>query len=133
MVLDLSVFVEETLDVKMTDGSMLHLKKPDQGLVIAMIALKNLNDNTPPEAALAVLNNIVLRILNHNSDGIEFTKESIGALTLDMKSAILSAYSDWTVKLQQNPICSSPQSPERPKKERRSCFAAFTPWRNTRT
>ncbi len=133
MVLDLSVFQEETLDVKLADGRMLHLKKPDQGMVIAMLRLSRLDESTPPEEVLAVLNHIVLRILNHNADGIEFTKESVSALTLDMKIAILNAYSDWTVKLQENPICSSPQSPAKTAaKARRSLCAVFTPWRNTR-
>jgi hypothetical protein len=39
-VLDLTAFVEETLDVKMPNGEVINLKKPTERMVIAMINLR---------------------------------------------------------------------------------------------
>lgn len=131
-ILDLSVFEEQTIDLKTTDGHIIHLKKPTQALAIAMLQLRGLSDKTAPEAALAVQNSVVLKIMNNNADGITFTPESIAALTLPVKNAIVKEYADFASELQANPIISSPQSPEKKERTRRSFFAAFMPWRNTR-
>lgn len=128
MILDLSVFDEETLDIKMLDGKTVHLKKPTQSLVIAMIRLRDLKEDTPPDAALKAMNDIILKIMNNNADGIVFALDNLENLTLGVKSAILTAYSDFTVKFQSNPTYSSPQSRERPAvtMARRSWFGRRT-------
>ena len=131
-ILDLSVFDEETLDVRTTEGRTIHLKKPTQALAIAMLQLRGLSDKTAPEAALAIQNSVVLKIMNNNADGIIFTPESIAALTLPVKNAIVKEYADFASELQANPIISSPQSPEKKERTRRSFFEAFMPWRSTR-
>ncbi len=130
-ILDLSVFDEETLDLKTADGRVIHLKKPTQALAIAMLQLRNLSDKTAPEAALAMQNGVVLRIMNNNADGIAFTPESIANMTLAAKNGIVKGYADFAADLQANPTISSPQSPEKPRRARRSFFEAFMPWRNT--
>lgn len=130
-ILDLSVFDEETLDLKTAEGRIIHLKKPTQALAIAMLQLRGLSEKTAPEAALAVQNSVVLKIMNNNADGITFTPESIAALTLQVKNGIVKEYADFASELQANPTISSPQSREKPRKARRSFFAAFMPWRNT--
>lgn len=131
-ILDLSVFDEETLDLKTADGHIIHLKKPTQALAIAMLQLRSLSDKTTPEAALAIQNSVVLKIMNNNADGIAFTPESVAALTLAVKNAIVKEYADFASELQANPTASSLQSPVKPETKKRSCFAAFMPWRNTR-
>lgn len=130
-ILDLSVFDEETLDLKTAEGRIIHLKKPTQALAIAMLQLRGLSDKTAPEAALAIQNSVVLKIMNNNADGIVFTPESVAALTLQVKNGIVKEYADFASELQANPTISSPQSREKPRKARRSFFAAFMPWRNT--
>ncbi len=131
-ILDLSVFAEETLDVRLADGKLLHLKKPTQALAIAMLQLRNLSEDMQPEAALAVQNSVVLRIMNNNADGVTFTPESVANLTLDVKTAIIKGYADYASELQANPTCSSPQSRETEQIPRRSFFAALMPRRNMR-
>lgn len=131
-ILDLSVFDEETLDLKTAEGRIIHLKKPTQALAIAMLQLRGLSDKTAPEAALAIQNSVVLKIMNNNADGITFTPESIAALTLPVKNGIVKEYADFASELQANPTISSPQSREKKERTRRSFFAAFMPWRNTR-
>lgn len=134
MILDLSIFDEETLDVKMLDGTIVHLKKPTQSLVIAMIRLRELSESTPPEEALAALNGITLKIMNNNADGIVFTAEDVAELKLGVKNAIISEYSEFTLDFQKNPTYSSHRSPETPEKTtaRRSWFDLPGLWRNTR-
>jgi hypothetical protein len=132
-ILDLSVFEEETLDVKLSDGKVIRLKKPTQALVIAMLRLRNMSENTPEEAALAAMNGITLKILNNNADGMTFEMSNVEHLSVDAKSALLFGYSEFAAQLQANPSCSSPQNPAPEKKPaRRSCFGAFVKWWNTR-
>lgn len=131
-ILDLSVFDEETLDIRTTDGKLLHLKKPTQAMAIAMLQLRHIDDRMSPEAALALQNNVVLKILNNNADGIVFTPESVVNLTLAVKNGILKGYADFAAELQANPTISSLRSPEKPEKRKRSCFEVFTRLRNTR-
>ena len=130
-ILDLSVFEEETLDVKFAGGKIVRLKKPTQGLVIAMLRLRNMSDDTPEEVALAAMNSIALKILNNNADGMEFSMENVEQLSVDAKSSLLFGYSEFASRLQANPTSSSPRSPEaESKKEKKSFFAAFAKWRN---
>lgn len=131
-ILDLSVFAEETLDIRMADGKMLHLRKPTQALAIAMVHLRNLKDDTPPESALAAQNAVVTKIMNHNADGLAFTPASVEALTLPVKNAILSGYAEFAQELTANPSSSSLRSQEKPERARKKFFNAFTRRRNTR-
>lgn len=131
-ILDLSVFEEETLDVKLSGDNVIHLKKPTQGLVIAMLRLRNMDENTPDEVALATMNVIAMKILNNNNDGIVFTKESVDALSIKTKHMLLAGYSEFAAEIQANPTASSLQSPEpEMKTEKRSCFGPFARWWNT--
>lgn len=131
MILDLSAFQEETLDVLMADGSMLHLKKPTQELAIGMMNLRFIDEKSPSEAIVAKLNAMVCRILNNNADGLQIGMDSVAALTLDVKTAILTGYSEFATKLQSNPTSASLQSPEKkPEKKRRSLCAVFARWLN---
>lgn len=133
-ILDLSVFEEETLDVKLSDGKVIRLKKPTQGLVIAMLRLRNMSEDTPEEAALAAMNSIVLKILNNNADGMTFEMSNVEHLSVDAKGALLFGYSEFAAQLQANPSFSSPQNPAPEKKPaRRSFFEGFMKWWNTRT
>lgn len=103
-ILDLSVFMEETLDIKMLDGQMLHIKKPEQRMVIEMMKFREIGDDTAPEKVTAALNRMVWMILNNNQEGVWIGAEAIDALSMDMKSGILTAYAQFATRLQQNPI-----------------------------
>lgn len=132
-ILDLSVFEEQTLDVKMRDGKVIRLKKPSQALVIAMLRLRNMSEETPEEQALAAMNNMVLKILNNNADGVTFAADSVEALSIDAKSALLFGYSEFAAQVQANPTVSSPASPAAETKTgKKKFFAAFGQWWNTR-
>ena len=136
-ILDLRAYMEETADIRMTDGRLLRLKKPSQRMVIHMMAMKDLDDNATGEETLDSLNGVVLEILNNNADGLTFDAHNVETLTLDMKLMLVSAYADFATKLQQNPTAASPlsQTEEEQREEpkvKRSLRERFTRWRNTR-
>ena len=131
-ILDLAAFSEETLDIRMDDGRVIHLRKPTQALAIAMLQLRHLNDDTPPEAALAMQNNVVQKIMNHNADGIVFSMESIATLTLPVKNAIVSGYAGFAQELVENPTTSSLQCQEKKETAKRSFLGMFMRRQNTR-
>lgn len=107
VLLDLSVYQEETADIRMMDGQLLHLKKPSQKMVIDMLQLGTLSPELNGTEIQRALNLVLLEILNNNADGLTFGEETAEALTLDMKLAIVSAYSEFATKLQSNPTTSS--------------------------
>lgn len=131
-ILDLSAFSEETLDIRTLEGTIIHLKKPTQGIAIAMLQLRHLDDNTAPEAALALQNSIVHKILNHNADGLTFSLENVAALTLPVKNGLITNYAQFAQELQANPTTSSLPSPAKKPMKKRSFFGAFMRRRNTR-
>lgn len=77
--LDLSVsFGLNLYDIKLFDGTILHLMRPTQGLQQAVLDLvKLLQDGTKQQDAAAIMVNIFLQILNRNNDGKTFTKQDI--------------------------------------------------------
>lgn len=134
-ILDLRAYVEETADVRMTDGTLLRLRKPSQRMVIHLMQLKDLDEKTPAEDTIERLNGVTLEILNNNADGLAFGQESAEALTLDMKLMLVSAYADFATRLQANPTVSSPSGRAeegKTEKKPRSLRERYTRWRNTR-
>ena len=103
MILDLSVFQEETLDITMMNGEVLHIKKPEQRMVIELIKFRTLREDANAKKVLRALNDITALILNSNTDGVEFERETIDALSVDIKLAIVNAYTKFLLKLQANP------------------------------
>lgn len=135
VMLDLSAYKEETADIRMTDDTVLHLKKPSEKMVIHMLQLREIDQDSPPLTIMATLNAIALEILNNNADGLEFQMDSVAAMSTDIKTRILTAYSDWAVELQSNPTTARPASPGGAKQNRTRKPKSrrwFTPWRNTR-
>lgn len=131
-ILDLTAYQEETADIRLTDGAVLHLKKPTEKLVIHLLRLRDINEDSEPVLILAALNSITLEILNCNTDGLTFTMEGVSQMATDAKVRICKAYSDWAVELQSNPTTSSRSFPEKATKGTGSLLRRFTPWRNMR-
>lgn len=132
VILDLSVFRDETADIRMAGGQVLHLKKPTQRMVIHMLQMKDLDADKPPLEVLAALDGMAFEILNNNRDGVQFTRKSVSEMDTELKANILQAYADWATKLQANPTSPRPESPERAERAKRSWRSRLTPWRNTR-
>lgn len=100
--IDLSVFQEETLDFKMTDGRVVNIVKPNQKMVLELMNFQNLRDEEP-EAQIAALSTIVCKVLNSNKNGITFTEEEVGELNFQILSAIITAYGDFVNTIASNP------------------------------
>lgn len=132
IVLDLSAYVEETADVRLADGNVLHLKKPTELMVIHMMQMKDIDENANPVEILTALNRITMEILNCNTDGVTFDYRTVSQMETGSKTAVVQAYSSWATQLQSNPTTSSPRSPEKKGTPRRSLRHRFTQWRNTR-
>ena len=85
-------------EIKMPDGKELKLKLPTQSL------LMKLNDiqayvETDPMKALSAINNLVVQILNLNTQGIKYTEEQImDMLDLDTLILIIQDYLTTTTK-----------------------------------
>lgn len=102
MILDLTVFEEETLDIKLAQDRVVHVRKPSQRMVIEMLKLKDLKAGDEQEA-LKQINQMVCKILNDNTDGVTFTQADVQALAIKSKSAIVTAYSKFAAEIQANP------------------------------
>ena len=134
IILDLSVYREETADIRMSNGVVVHLNKPTEALVIELLQLRNVDATAASVELLDALNRVCRAVLNNNADGVEFGPEVVAALPMDQKAAIISAYTDFATRLQANPIYSSPSSPEtKPETEEKSSSRGwFGRWRSTR-
>lgn len=103
MILDLSAFKEESLDVTMPDGKVLHIVKPTQAMVIKVLQLRNIDNNSEPERIIASFNSLVKNILNSNNAGIAFEDKYVEEMPMNMKTAIINSYSEFITGLQSNP------------------------------
>lgn len=103
-VLDLSAFVEDSLEIKMPDGTVLNIAKPTQKMVIMLIALRDKAENTSnyPEM-LKAMNKVVTCILNNNDAGKLFTEADVDTMNIKMKTAIIQAYSEYIAGIQSDP------------------------------
>lgn len=115
MILDLKAFVDETLDIRLADGMILHVPKPSQKMVLKILAMHTIDLDTPEEKALAALNSLVSDILNSNIDGVNISADSVKAIGENSKIAIVNAYSEFMKKLQSNPTMPCPNRPEKRK------------------
>lgn len=103
MILDLTVFKRETLDITMMDGQKVHVKKPSQNMVIEIIKFRDINKSTPPEKLVAAVDDFVTMLLNDNTDGITFERDNIATIDMDIKLKIIEAYTAFMVKVQSDP------------------------------
>lgn len=102
-ILDLSVFKEETLDITMPDGKAIHITKPTQQMVIRMLHLRDFDASSAPEKIVAAINTMVLQILNSNDGGVVYELAYVEDMSIKMKSAVITAYSEFITGLQSNP------------------------------
>lgn len=102
-ILDLSVYKEDTLDITMPDSTVIHITKPTQSMVIKVLQMRSINENTEPEKIVSTFNALVLAILNSNDAGISYNKQMVEQMPMKMKTAIINAYSDFITDLQSDP------------------------------
>lgn len=84
-------------ELKMPDGKLLTLKLPTQALLMKLQEVQQYNDN--PIEALSAINDLIVTILNLNTQGIKYTQDQIGELLdLDMIVLVVQDYLTETTK-----------------------------------
>lgn len=78
---------QKLYEIKMPDGKLLKLKLPTQSLLMKLNDLQAYMDKDPL-MALDALNNLVVQILNLNTEGIKYTEEQIKDM-LDLNTLVL--------------------------------------------
>ena len=102
--IDLSVFENATMPVRLPDGHVLHLSKPTQRLVIEMLGFREMKEDSTAEEITAALDTITRKILCTNENGEIFTAEYVERdLNMQMKIALLNAYSAFITEVQSDP------------------------------
>ncbi|MCI1959700.1 MAG: hypothetical protein LKJ25_08785 [Clostridia bacterium] len=85
--LDLNTLTQKYYEVKLLDGSIIHLKHPTQGMLNTMVSFSNIKSSTDNTQVINVLYDLMTRIFNRNTEGVTFTREQIGDM-LDIKAAM---------------------------------------------
>ena len=108
MILDLNTFLDEVITIPVLGGGDLKIPKPNQAMVMKILAMQNIDENTPEEKVKETLNALASDILNSNINGIHVSRESIEALSDHAKTDIVILYTEFMRKLQSNPIIPRP-------------------------
>lgn len=104
--LDLNVFQEQYLDIKLFDGSVINLPKPTQKTILKLTKFEqDLKKNeTNSEKMLASFSDFIVFILNTNKEGKEFTNAWVEEnLSFTMCKAILEGYMSFANELTSDP------------------------------
>lgn len=103
-ILDLSVFKEQTLDIKLLDGTQINIKKPNQEFMIKLLGFKEESSKRSNSVdSLELMKDLVLDVLNFNKNGRRFTAEDIADYDLVIQQAIIKAYTNFINEVMGNP------------------------------
>lgn len=107
-ILDLNAFRDHTLDIKMLDGSTVHIPKPTQRVAIEFTAMEQaaVEPETQIDYLKAKLDEVTvaaLRVLNTNQEHRTFTRDDLADYSMEVLSAIVRAYSKFLVEVQSDP------------------------------
>lgn len=75
--LDLTVINRNLYEIRLLDGTELHLKRPSQAMVQFLLNAKELQGHADEEATLDMFSNLFTRVLNANTDGVSFNQEDL--------------------------------------------------------
>lgn len=103
-ILDLSVFKEQTLNIKLLDGTQINIKKPNQEFMIKLLGFKEeVSKRSNSVDSLELIKDLVLDVLNFNKNGRKFTAEDIADYDLVIQQAIIKAYTNFINEVMGNP------------------------------
>lgn len=88
--LDLNTLKQETFDVKMLDGKIVHCKKPTQKMFLFFLDATNKIPEAKEAEIFKLIDDVIFMILNWNTDGREI--KEIDSIDIDMKMAIVNNY-----------------------------------------
>lgn len=96
--LDLGKLKQDLYKIKLADGTILKIKKPTHAMLLTMVEFRNIDGKEDIEL-LDDLYTLILRILNRNTNDIEFSMEDIQEMfDLDTTLLILKDYMDFSFK-----------------------------------
>jgi len=103
--LDLSVFTEQTFDIKFAENDIVHIKKPTEAIAIKILSISDIeNEKINISEMLDISKDMTLTILNNNNDGKKYNDKFVTEkLPLNMRLAIIQGYSNFMTELEQNP------------------------------
>lgn len=102
--LDLSVFEEMTLDIKLPAGKTVRLQKPTQEMVIELMKFRSINEETEAEDIMRAVDNLCLLIMNTNDLLEKYTVDQMNELfNTQMKLRLIEAYSEFIMGVQSDP------------------------------
>ena len=103
-ILDLTVFKEQTLNIKLLDGTQINIKKPNQEFMIKLLGFKEeASKRSNSVDSLELIKDLVLDVLNFNKNGRKFTAEDIDDYDLVIQQAIIKAYTNFINEVMGNP------------------------------
>lgn len=97
--LDLTDICGSLYEIKLADGIVYKLKRPTQGLYEAIIRMGKLSQGDKTEELMSECLNVLVRILNRNTEGKEFTLEQVEedydfAIAMMVMSDYMQFYAD---------------------------------------
>jgi len=103
--LDLSVFTEQTFDIRFAKDDILHVKKPTEGIAIKILSQADIkSDDMTVIEMLDITKDMTLTILNNNNEGRIYNDKFVSdKLPLNLRLAIIQGYSEFMTELEQNP------------------------------
>lgn len=126
--LDLRPLIEDTLDIILSEDVTIRLSKPSEALILRlgdeMGFFEGITGENEPAASAAggedrtkerieALNKLTADVLSNNADKKNYTQEWVKKnLPLDVKIAILEAYSEFAMSLGNNPNSAARPSQE---------------------
>ncbi|MCL2671967.1 MAG: hypothetical protein FWF10_08020 [Clostridiales bacterium] len=110
-IFDLSAFDQETMPVRMPNGTELNLLKPTEAIVLAVAGLKDLSDDAGAELIMRALHACVKVILNNNDAGIVISDTQIKGLNVAAKNALLHRFTEWIAEIEARPNSKSRRWP----------------------
>ncbi|SMC17189.1 hypothetical protein SAMN02745134_00251 [Clostridium acidisoli DSM 12555] len=120
-ILDLSIYEEDTLDIKTPKGNTIRVKKPTEEISIKLISYQSkaqkitesdLADETNIINLMNMLKDLTKSILSNNKDQIEINDEYLkeNDINYSMELAIMGAYTEFMSEVVSDPNSKSPQT-----------------------
>ena len=78
-------------ELKLEDGSILHIKRPTQAMLLKMVDLQNHSEK--PEEAMVIVFDVITAMFNNNVDGRTFTVDDMtNMLDFQMAAYVIEDY-----------------------------------------
>jgi len=116
-IIDLHLFAENNLDIRLIDGSEWHIRKPSVRLMLATFAFEHdfpaaIAAGDEPKASALTLE-ILTRILSHNTEGVAVDEKWMTAhgIVGELAVAVYNAFASYLHELESNPLLRLPSKP----------------------